>query len=431
MRQAYPEVSETLITHTLANGLRVLIVPKPDFHETYAQFAVDYGGIDTRYVPLGGTEMVQDPEGIAHFLEHKLFEKADHDAFDLFGATGASANAFTGATTTAYLFSTSQAVAQNLTTLLDFVQDPYFTAQTVAKEKGIIGQEIQMYQDAPGWRLYYGILGNLYPEHPVAHDVTGTLASIDQITPEALHTAYRTFYQPSNMTLTLVGPVEPDAIIALIEANQAAKTFAPATPITRGVAFDGAIDAILPYRALTLPVVRPKSAVGLKGQRDLAGDVAGTRYQVAVRLLLEMLFGDSSPLYQQWYDAGLIDDSFDYDFQVARTFNYVTFAGDTADPQALSDAIVTVLARGGDQPSLTEDRFARLKRAGLGKYYQSLNSLERMAGQLSAQSFTAVNAFELADLMRAVTLDELRAIATELFDLQAVSVCHVLPEVTA
>lgn len=431
MQQDYPEVSETLITQTLPNGLRVLIVPKPDYHETYAQFAVDYGGIDTRYVPLGGTEMVQDPEGIAHFLEHKLFEKADHDAFDLFGATGASANAFTGATTTAYLFSTSQAVEENLTTLLDFVQDPYFTPESVAKEQGIIGQEIQMYQDSPGWRLYYGILGNLYPDHPVAHDVTGSVASIGQITADALYAAYRTFYQPSNMTLTLVGPVEPETLLALIEANQAAKSFAPATAITRGVTFDGATDAILPYRALNLPVIRPKSAVGLKGQRDLAGDVAGTRYQVAVRLLLEMLFGDSSPLYQEWYDRGLIDDSFDYDFQVARTYNYVTFAGDATDPQALSDAIVDVLARGADQPSLTEDRFARLKQAGLGKYYQSLNSLERMAGQLSAQSFTAVNAFELADLMRAVTLDELREIAAELFDLTAVSVCHVLPEVRA
>ncbi|WP_125704046.1 EF-P 5-aminopentanol modification-associated protein YfmH [Lacticaseibacillus daqingensis] len=430
MQQDYPEVSETLITQTLPNGLRVLIVPKPDYHETYAQFAVDYGGIDTRYVPVGGSEMVQDPEGIAHFLEHKLFEKADHDAFDLFGATGASANAFTGATSTAYLFSTSQAVAENLTTLLDFVQDPYFTAQTVAKEKGIIGQEIQMYQDSPGWLLYYGILGNLYPDHPVAHDVTGSLESIDRITPEALYQAYQTFYQPSNMTLTIVGNVDPAALLALIEANQAAKSFAPATPITRGVAFDGDVATILPYRALNLPVVRPKSAVGLKGQRDIGGDQAGTRYQVAVRLLLEMLFGDSSPLYQDWYDRGLIDDSFDYDYQVARTFNYVTFAGDTEDPQALSDAIVAVLAQGADQPSLTEARFARLKQAGLGKYYQSLNSLERIAGQLSAQSFTAVNAFELADVMRAVTLDELKTIAGELFDLAAVSVCHVLPEVS-
>ncbi|WP_225048800.1 EF-P 5-aminopentanol modification-associated protein YfmH [Lacticaseibacillus kribbianus] len=430
MATTYPEVGEVLHDVTLANGLRVLIVPKPDYHETYALFAVNYGGIDVRYVPLGESEMVEDPAGIAHFLEHKLFEKADHDAFDLFGATGASSNAFTGATSTAYLFSTSQQVATNLTTLLDFVQDPYFTEQTVAKEKGIIGQEIQMYQDTPGWRLYYGLLGNLYPTHPVAQDVTGSLSSIAQITPTALHRAYRTFYQPSNMTLTVVGNVDPQATLDLITANQAAKTFAPATPIQRGVAEDCGVADILPYRALSLPVARPKAAVAIKGQRPVGDDLAGTRFQVAVRLLLEMLFGDSSPLYQDWYDRGLIDDSFDCDYQAARTFNFVTFACDTADPQALSDALVAVIAKGADQ-ELDPARFARLKQAGLGKYYQGMNALDSMANQLSAQSFASVNAFEMAQVMRDVTLDDLYQAAGALFDLAAVTVCHVHPEAQA
>ncbi|WP_461226962.1 EF-P 5-aminopentanol modification-associated protein YfmH [Lacticaseibacillus suihuaensis] len=430
MAQTYPEVGETLHDVTLENGLRVLIVPKPDYHETYALFAVNYGGIDVRYVPAGESEMVEDPAGIAHFLEHKLFEKADHDAFDLFGATGAASNAFTGANTTAYLFSTSRAVAENLTTLLDFVQDPYFTDKTVAKEKGIIGQEIQMYQDTPGWRLYYGLLGNLYPTHPVAQDVTGTLASIAEITPAALHRAYRTFYQPSNMTLTVVGNVDPQATLDLIAANQAAKTFAKALPITRGVAPDYDVATILPYRSLSLPVARPKAAVAIKGQRPVTDDLAGTRFQVAVRLLLEMLFGDSGALYQDWYDQGLIDDSFDCDYQAGATYNFLTFAGDTEDPQALSDALVAVIAKGADQV-LDPARFARLKQAGLGKYYQGMNALDSMANQLSTQSFTAVNAFELAGVMRDVTLDDLHQAAGQLFDLDAVTVCHVFPEVEA
>lgn len=425
----YPAVGETLIEETLDNGLRVLLVPKPAYHETYALMATNYGGIDVSYVPAGESDLITDPAGIAHFLEHKLFEKADHDAFDLFGETGASANAYTSATQTAYLFSTSRAVAENLTTLLDFVQDPYFTAQTVAKEKGIIGQEIQMYQDNPGWQLYYGVLGNLYPTHPVAQDVTGTLESIAQITPAALHRAYNTFYAPSNMTLTVVGNFDPAALLTLIRANQAAKSFAAPQAITRGVAFDGELAPILPYRAVNAPIIRAKSAVGLKGQREILDDRAGTRFQIATRLLLELLFGDSSPRYQEWYNAGLIDDSFDYDYSAARTFNYATFAGDTEAPSALSDAVVDVIAHGADQSDWDESRFERLKMAGLGKYYQSLNALESLGNQLATQSFGAVNAFELAELMRDVTLTDVKNAADELFDLDALTVFHLLPEV--
>ena len=427
----YPAVQETLVTQTLANGLRVLLVPRPAYHQSYALFAVDYGGIDVRYQPAGATEMVEDPEGIAHFLEHKLFEKEDHDAFDLFGQTGASANAFTGATSTAYLFSTSTQLTENLTTLLDFVQAPYFSDQTVAKERGIIGQEIQMYQDDPGWLLYYGILGNLYPNHPVARDVTGTIASIAQITPERLYQAYRTFYQPSNMTLTLVGNFDPEHVLAHIAENQAAKTFAPATPIVRGVGFDGDLSTILPYRAADLPVIRPKSAVGIKGQIDAQGDLEGTKYKLAIEVLLEMIFGDSSPLYQKWYDDGLVDDSFAADYIAGRTFNYATITGDADDPSAFSDAVASVIARGADQPALTEARFQRILQAALGKYYMSLNSLEQTANQLSSQSFNALNAFEVVETLKSLTLDDVKRVAASFFDVDAVSVFHVRPEAQA
>ncbi|KRN20742.1 hypothetical protein FC75_GL000074 [Lacticaseibacillus camelliae DSM 22697 = JCM 13995] len=430
-KKYYPTVGETLVTKTLANGLRVLLVPKPAYHQTYAMFAVNYGGIDVRYQPAGVSEMVEDPEGIAHFLEHKLFEKEDHDAFDLFGQTGASANAFTGATSTAYLFSTSTKLSQNLKTLLDFVQMPYFSDKTVAKERGIIGQEIQMYQDDPGWLLYYGIIGNLYPGHPVARDVTGTIDSIAKITPERLYQAYRTFYQPSNMTLTLVGSFNAAAIMAQIADDQAQKTFAPSTPIVRGVGFDGDLATILPYRAADLPVIRPKSAIGIKGQVDVQADLEGTKYKLAIEVLLEMVFGDSSPLYQQWYDEGLVDDSFAADYIAGRTFNYATISGDADDPSAMSDAVAAVIARGADQPALTAERFERILQAALGKYYMSLNSLEQTANQLSSQSFTGLNAFEVVDALKSLTLEDVKAAAVSFFDVDAVSVFHVRPEAKA
>ncbi|MFD1429807.1 EF-P 5-aminopentanol modification-associated protein YfmH [Lacticaseibacillus mingshuiensis] len=427
----YTAVAERQVTTQLASGLRVVIVPRPTYHETYAMLSVDYGSIDTTYVPLGASDKVQDPEGIAHFLEHKLFEKADHDAFDLFGATGASANAFTGATRTSFLFSATDQIDENLKTLLDFVQDPYFSEATVNKEKGIIGQEIMMYQDDPGWRLYFGILGNLYPTHPVRNDVTGSVESIAAITPDLLYRAYRTFYQPGNMTLTVVGNVDPQHVIELAEADQAGRTIAPYQAPVRPVSFDGDLAAILPYRAATLPLVRPKSIVGIKGTTPVDDDLVGTKYAITVRLLLEMLFGDSSPLYQSWYDAGIVDDSFDFDFTAQRTYNYATLGGDATDASALSEALTAVIAKGADQPLLEEARFARIKHAALGKYYQSLNSLEQVANQVSDQSFGPIGLFDLADVMQAITLADLQAAAGQFFRLDAVSVFHILPEVDA
>lgn len=424
----YETIGETLYTQTMANGLRVLVVPKPDYHETYALLTTNYGAIDTRYVPLGETDFVEDPAGIAHFLEHKLFEKADHDAFDLFGATGANANAYTSTTRTAYLFSASTKVAENLTTLLDFVQDPYFTDQTVNKEKGIIGQEIQMYQDDPGWRLYLGLLGALYPHHPASVDVTGSIASIDTITPAHLYRAYRRFYQPNNMTLTVVGNVEPEAIMAQVEADQAAKTFPAPTALRRGVQGDYDAGDMRKHRELRLPVVRPKAMVGIKGLAAVDDSAAGVRFQIAARLLLEALFGDSSPLYQKWYDDGLVDDSFDYSYDAQRTFNYVSLGGDVRDPAAFIAAVEAVIAQGAKQPLLTQERFARLQHAALGKYYMSLNSLSGIANALSAQSFGAVNLFDYGQLLQELTLADVQQAAAALFKPEAVASVVIAPE---
>lgn len=425
--QEYPRIGEKLVTETLANGLQLLIVPKADFHQTYALMTINYGAIDVKYVPMGGQETVTDPEGIAHFLEHKLFEKEDHDAFDLFGQTGASANAFTSSTQTSFLFSATDRVEDNLKILLDFVQSPYFSAKTVAKEKGIIGQEIQMYQDDPGWRLYFGIIGNLYPNTAIAADVTGSLTSIDEITSAMLYRAYNTFYQPSNMTLTVVGNVTPDQVIETVSANQDTKTFAAATPLQRFDQFDGDVATVLPYRALHLPLVRAKSIVGVKGTRDLAQDASGMKTRIALRLVLELIFGDSSPLYQSWYDDGIVDDSFDCDLTVQRGFNYMTLGGDADDPTALSEKVAGVLAHGADQPTLNEARFARIKKATLGKYFTTFNSVASIASQLSSESFSSANLFDYAQSLNELTLADLKRAADEYFNMDAVSVFHLLP----
>ena len=203
----FKQLQEELYHEKLENGLEVYILPKKGFNKTFATFTTKYGSIDNHFVPLESEEYIKVPDGIAHFLEHKLFEKEDGDVFQQFSKQGASANAFTSFTRTAYLFSSTSNVELNLDTLMDFVQEPYFSEKTVEKEKGIIGQEITMYDDNPDWRLYYGVIQNLYENHPVRIDIAGTVESISHINKDLLYECYGTFYHPSNMLLFVVGPV--------------------------------------------------------------------------------------------------------------------------------------------------------------------------------------------------------------------------------
>ncbi|WP_145614081.1 EF-P 5-aminopentanol modification-associated protein YfmH, partial [Bacillus licheniformis] len=229
----FEQLKETLYYEKMPGGLDVYVLPKEGFNKTYAVFTTKYGSIDNQFVPLGKDEMVRVPDGIAHFLEHKLFEKEDGDVFQQFSRQGASANAFTSFTRTAYLFSSTSNVEENLETLVDFVQDPYFTEKTVEKEKGIIGQEINMYDDNPDWRLFFGLIENMYQEHPVRIDIAGTIESISHITKDLLYECYETFYHPSNMLLFVVGPVDPEAIIRQVRENQQKKPYTDQPEIVR------------------------------------------------------------------------------------------------------------------------------------------------------------------------------------------------------
>ncbi len=241
----YDTIREQVITETLPNGLKVMLVPKPNYTKTYAVFTTRYGSIDNHFQAEGGPEH-HVTDGIAHFLEHKLFEEEWGDIFHTFAAQGASANAFTSHTRTAYLFSATDRIEENLTTLLDFVQRPHLTPENVEKEKGIIEQEIKMYDDMPFWRAYRHLLELLFHKSPVRIDIAGTVESITKIDRDALMTCYSTFYHPGNMLLAVVGEVDAQKLLPLIRANQAGKSFTPSAPIKRF--FEEAEIKLLPIR---------------------------------------------------------------------------------------------------------------------------------------------------------------------------------------
>ncbi len=424
----YDQINETLYHEVLPNGLTVYLLPKNDYHKTYGLFSTNYGSIDNEFIPYGSYKKIKVPDGIAHFLEHKLFEKEDGDVFQLFGQQGASANAFTSFTKTSYLFSTTDQVEKNLTTLLDFVQAPYFTEETVNKEKGIIGQEIQMYEDDPNWRMFFGILNNLYPEHPLHIDIAGTVESIEAITADDLYTCYRTFYQPSNMVLFVVGKLEPEKLMELIRTNQNAKDFPPAQKIKRY--FPDNNGDIIAKSSMRSAITRDKFVLGIKGLDVLPAEGKELlRYKTALNLLFQLLLGNTSQNYLKMYNDGLIDDSFGFEFSLDREFHFADFSGDTDQPEKAAEKVKEILLHFEEDQELSEENLTLLKKKMLGQYFQTLNSLEYIANQFTQSLFGDQTLFDLPEIIESIQLADVLKVGRSFIKEEAFSEFYMQPNV--
>ncbi len=422
---AFEHIGETVFEKKLANGLQVVILPKPDFNKTFATFTTNYGSIDNQFIPIGKQEKIRVPDGIAHFLEHKLFEKEDGDVFQDFSKQGASANAFTSFTRTAYLFSTTQDVKQNLMTLLDFVQEPYFTDQTVEKEKGIIGQEIRMYDDNPDWRVYYGVIENMYENHPVKIDIAGTVESIAEISKELLYECYETFYHPSNMLLFVIGPVNENKILHLVEENQAKKSFKPEQPIQRFFEREKS-GVVQKKQVISMAVKTPKCLVGFKENQVNRQGKEWIEHELAVNLLLDLMFGQSSANYETLYEQGLIDSSFFYDYTEERSFGFSVIGGNTEQPEKLSETLLNMVNE-FRKKKINEDEFLRVKRKHLGAVLRSLNSLEFIANEYTRYQFNDTNLFHVTKAIEDLTIEDVETVLHEHFVEPSFTACYVVP----
>ncbi len=417
------QLDEVVYSEILPNGLTVYIIPKKGYSKTYAMFSTKYGSIDRTFIPRGKTERVTVPDGIAHFLEHKLFEEEHGDAMDTFSEQSASVNAFTSATRTAYLFSATDQIEKNIETLLDFVQNPYFTEQTVEKEKGIIAQEIQMYDDSADWRLYLGALEALYEHHPIRIDIAGTIDSINQITAEHLYMCYETFYHPSNMVFSVVGPVDPEQTMNLIRQNQAAKTFTPYVPIQRFIEReDGA--AFHHYKKETMDVIKPKVNIVRKSN---VGELEGqdyVRHDLALSIGLDTLFSTSSPFYEKLYETEVIDESFGYHFTLERSFNFVSISTDTYEEEKFINEVERQLA----QIQLNDDEVERIIRRRLGHFVRALNSPEFIANQFTQYAFAGASLFDVYDILQTLTVEDVEKALNTIVDVKQQSVFVIEPK---
>lgn len=412
------------VFHTrLENGLEVYLLRKPGFRRAYATVATKYGSVDSRFIPAGGTEPVEVPAGIAHFLEHKLFEEEGGSVFDRFAELGASANAFTSHTLTAYLFSCTGAFHENLRVLLEFVGRPYFTDELVEKEKGIIEQELKMYDDHPDRVLLRNLLEALYHENPVRVDIGGTVESVRQITKEQLYLCYNTFYHPSNMVLFAAGDLDPEATLQVI--RKAAPEGKDRGEIRR---FYPPEPATVRERRVeqAMAVSRPRYSLGLKDPvTGLTGE-ALMRREIAHNMLLHMLFGRSSTAFQSLYEAGLIDEGFSAYYTASPLYGHAVISGETDDPDRLHQEIVAIVERFREE-GFDEADYQRAKRQAMGEFLDAFNSLEFIAHSFISYHFRDGNFFRYPEIVQEMPAEELRSYIDEFLDLERSAVSIVRP----
>ncbi len=391
------EIGESCVKAVHPSGLKIYILEKPQYNSAYAVFGTKYGSIDTCFSANG--EKLTVPEGIAHFLEHKLFESEEQDAFTRFAATGAYANAFTSFDRTCYLFSCADEFYENLDILLDFVQSPYFTEKTVEKEQGIIGQEIRMYDDSPSWRVMFNMLMAMYHNHPVRIDIAGTVDSIAKIDYKLLYKCYNTFYNPANMFICIAGNVDTEKVLAIIEA--AVKTDEP-VEITR-YSEDEPAEVVKPYVEQRFAVAQPMFCFGIK--ESFPTPERSIKEKVCTSMLIELLVGDASPLYERLVNEGLINDEFSTEYFNGYGYSAIVFEGESSDPKRVAEEIKAEISR-LKEDGVDKKLFSAVRRGMYGAAIKQFNSVENIAMQMIDCAVTGCELFDELKYLKALTAED-------------------------
>ena len=400
-RREYPQLGETVFWDTLPNGLTLAVVPRPGFQKKLAYFVTDYGSIHTAFT-LEGTACTA-PDGVAHYLEHKLFDMPRGEVSAEFAAMGANPNAFTSYDMTAYHVSCTKHFEKCLALLLEFVSTPYFTQESVQKELGIIGQEIDMTADSPDSRIFEQLMEGMYRSHPISVPILGTRESIERITPQVLTQCHRAFYSPANMILCVVGDVQPERVKSIareVLGDQKEETARKHRP------WQEEMICPVPRVQSEMEVAMPMFQLGFKCEPIGTGEAA-VRQEFIGDLAAEALFGESSALYMELYEKGLIDSSFGGGFETVDGMAMLTASGDSEDPDAVRDAILAraeLLCTQG----ICEADFLRMKRSAMGRRIKDLDSFDATCFRLCAYHFSGFDYFDFPAVFRTVQEQDIR-----------------------
>lgn len=402
------------------SGLNILLYPMAGFSSSYALFGTKYGSIDTTFKTQNDSEYTTVPEGIAHFLEHKLFESEDGDAFSLFAKTGASANAFTSFEKTCYLFSTTDNFEESLDALMTFVQSPYFTKETVAKEQGIIGQEIKMYEDDPSWRVFFNLLMAMYKNNPVRIDIAGTIDSIARIDKELLYKCYNTFYNLNNMVVAVAGNFDADKAIEIIE-----KSLKPCERIEVSTKVpDEPLEVFMQEYVQSLQVAVPLFNIGYKELPR--GENEELLYQIRYELILNVIAGKSSSLYREMYDEELINSTFGKEVFCGRGFFSNIFAGESRKPREVMKRINDRIQM-YKQNGISAYEFDRVKKSMYGRVIMNFNDVEEVANNLVSAHFSSNSIYDTIDVVANLKLDDVNELLRQSFNEKSLAISIVNP----
>ena len=405
------KVKEKLYVEKLENGLTVMIIPKKGVQKKYVIWGTNYGSNDSKFVVPGETEETEVPKGVAHFLEHKMFEQESGiNSLDTLTALGVEANAYTTNDHTAYLFECTENFYPALDELMDYVQHPYFTDENVEKEKGIIGQEIMMYDDYPEWRVYLNALEAMYHEHPVKLDITGTIETISHIDKEILYKCYNTFYNPSNMAMVLCGDFEPEALMEEVKsrlidkkANGEIKRIYPEEPS----------EIVREKIEQNMDVSQPLFAIGIKDK--VADNKEKVRKHIAIEILLNMIIGKSSKLYKELYDEGILFSLPSLDYEFAKDYAHLLITGQSPEPEKVYQKFketVTEMKKNG----IDSDEFNRIKKRIYGEYVKEYNDTADIARMFLADFFKEINSFDYIEEIVTINEQYAEQILKEVFD---------------
>lgn len=391
------------------SGLTIYVCPQEGFRSAYAVIGTNFGSMNAEFIHNGNKITV--PDGTAHYLEHKLFESEEGDAFSQYAKTGASANAYTSFDHTCYLFSCTERFGESLEILFDLIQSPYFTPETVAKEQGIIGQEIKMYDDSPDWRVTMNLLQSMYQKHPINKDIAGTVETIAEITPEILYECYHSYYNLNNMVLCIAG----NADLGLIEEIADKKLKINEAVQTESIFPDEPYEVGKSYVEQSLPVAMPMMALGFK--EEAGKGFASTKELLCSSILLEAFAGEGSALYRKLLDKKLINSTFGTEYMEGKGYRTVIFEGETADPAALSRILkeeITLL----HQQGISQQDFESAKRCTYGRLARGLDAPSSVASSMIGAAFAGRKLFESIELIADITLEDVNERLKEQLDVQ-------------
>ena len=406
------KIKEKEYIEKLDNGMTVIIIPKPNLDKKYIIWGTHFGSIDNRFIMPKTGEEVFIPDGVAHFLEHKMFEQPNGtNSLDTLMALGLDANAYTTNDHTAYLFECTNNFYKGLDELMDYVQHPYFTDENVEKEKGIIGQEIKMYDDEPGWRLYMNAMDCMYKNNPIKLDIAGSVESISKITPDVLYKCYNTFYNPSNMVMVVCGDFKPEEILEEIKKRLVEKEE------------QGEIKRIYPekeekinkpYNEVEMEVSTPLFMLGYRDVEGLGDKKEIVRKHIAIEILLNMIIGKSSDTYKELYEAGDLLAQPDLDYEFSDEYSHILISGQSKNPQKIKENVEKCIEN-FKKNGLNDEHFNRIRKKVYGDYVVEYNSVGDIARMFLSDKMKGINSFDYIEEYNTVTKEYVEEILKNVF----------------